>query len=72
MSKPLRAEPEAVDELRAGAQRYEERRAELGTDFLAAAKAAASRIAQVPTIGSLVRDVPPELGVRQVFLSRFP
>lgn len=72
MSKRLRVELEALEELRAAARWYEERRAGLGLDLLASAKEGVGRIRQLPSCGSPVRDVAAELGTRQLLLGRFP
>ena len=72
MSKPLRAEPEALEELQAAARWYEQRRDGLGFELLASVREATGRIRESPSSGSPVRHVAPELGIRQLLLGRFP
>jgi toxin ParE1/3/4 len=72
MTKPLRLDDEAAQELEEATIWYEARRANLGKDFLAAVRAACARIAENPRAWSFARDVPPDFGVRKCVLRRFP
>ena len=72
MHKQVRASPGAEEELTAAARWYEGRRAGLGAEFIAAADLAVSQIRELPSSGSPVRNVPPELGIRQLQVQRFP
>ena len=68
----LRLEPEASEELRAAVKWYEERRAGLGTEFLAEVNSVLERIRQFPGIGAFAPSVPKGLGVRTTPVGRFP
>jgi plasmid stabilization system protein ParE len=70
--KPVRAEPEADEELRAAARWYERKRPGLGRDFLAAIGAAIELIQRHPAGGSRVPSVKRTLPVRRLILRRFP
>ena len=72
MSKPLRTEEEAEDELSEAIRHYEERRAGLGEDFLAAVDKALARIVRLPGSGAPLPQVPLELGVRRIPVEGFP
>ncbi|MFL6199120.1 MAG: type II toxin-antitoxin system RelE/ParE family toxin [Thermoanaerobaculia bacterium] len=72
MSKPLRTEEEAEDELSEAIRRYEERRAGLGEELLVAVDTALARIAMLPGSGAPVPQVPPELRIRRMPVQGFP
>ena len=72
MTKPIRIEPEADQELLEAARWYEQRRAGLGADFLAAIGAAAELIQRRPAGGTRVSGVRDEVPARQLVLRRFP
>lgn len=63
MTKPVRFDDEAADELEMAAQWYEARRTNLGFDFLTVVRDGLERIADRPQTWPLARDVPNELGV---------
>ncbi len=70
--KPLRFSPESVEELAEAAAWYASQRPELAEWFLeevaSALKSAQTRPASFPRL----RDLPPDLAVRRVLLSKFP
>jgi plasmid stabilization system protein ParE len=72
MTKPLRFDDEAAEELDMAAAWYEARRRNLGVDFMTAVREALQRIAATPRTWPLVRDVPERLNVRRFLLRRFP
>ena len=72
MSKALRTEEEAEDELSEALRHYEERRAGLGEELLAAVDKALARIVKLPGSGAPVPHIPPELRVRRVPVEGFP
>ena len=72
MSKRVRIEPEAEQELRAARDWYNERRAGLGHELVEAAHEAVSRIRETPNTSVPVPGVPSGLGARRVFMRRFP
>lgn len=72
MSKPLRLDDEAAEELDEAATWYEARRPELGIELIHAVRQAFRRIAEAPQAWPLARDVPPHLRVRKLLLQRFP
>jgi toxin ParE1/3/4 len=72
MTRPLRFDDEATEELEMAAAWYEARRRNLGIDFTTAVREALQRIAATPRTWPLVRDVPERLNVRRFLLRRFP
>ncbi len=72
MTKPLRFDDEAVEELEAAAAWYEARRMSLGIDFVRVVRDALDRVAENPQTWPSVRDVPARLNVRRFLLRRFP
>ena len=72
MKPRVRIEPEALEELRAARDWYNERRDGLGRQFVEAASEAVSRIRSMPNSGTPVPGVPLDLEVRRVFVQRFP
>ncbi|HET7499685.1 MAG TPA: type II toxin-antitoxin system RelE/ParE family toxin [Kofleriaceae bacterium] len=72
MTRPLRLDDEAAEELEQAASWYEARRPGLGKDFLAEVRIAFGRICDRPQACPLARDVPPRLGARRCVLRRFP
>ena len=71
MTKPVRLDLVAEEELVATEAFYEER-ALLGGDFVAAVREAARRLAEHPRLFPLARGVASQLGVRRCPLRRFP
>lgn len=72
MTKPIRTEPEAGEELLEATRWYERRRRGLGMEFLAAIGAAVELIQQNPDGGSPVPGVKDEIPARRLVLRRFP
>jgi len=72
VTKPIRTEPEADEELLEAARWYEQRRRGLGLDFLAAIGAAVELIQRYPAGGSRVPGVKDEVPARRLVLRRFP
>ena len=72
MSKPVRLARQAREELLEAARRYGDERPELRIDFLAAIDDAIERVARLaPHLGS-PPGIDPTLGVKRVFVKRFP
>ena len=71
MTKPIRTEPEANEELLEAVRWYEQRRPGLGLEFLAAIGAAVELIQRHPG-GSRVPGVKDEVPARRLVLRRFP
>ena len=72
MTKRVRIEPEAADELGEAALWYENRRTRLGSDFLDRVDLALSRLNRWPHAGVAVPGLPVELDVRRVPVDRYP
>jgi toxin ParE1/3/4 len=72
VSKPLRFDVEAANELEQAAAYYEERREGLGNRFLTAAREVLARVRKLPGSGAPVPRVPIDLCVRRIHLHRFP
>lgn len=72
MSRRVRLEPEAEEELRTAAAHYDGQVSGLGRDFIAAASTAARRLRSWPHSGSFVDGVDPTLEVRRLSVPRFP
>lgn len=72
MTKRIRFDHEAAEELEMAAQWYDARRTNLGLDFLAIVRDALERIEDRPQTWPLARDVPVELNVRRFVIRRFP
>lgn len=72
MTKPLRFEPEAKQELEESAGWYEDQRSGLGQLFLKAVAGTLNRIQAFPAASASVAHLPPELPVRQAPVKRFP
>lgn len=70
--KSVRLEPEAKQELAAGAAWYEQRREGLGLEFLAEVDAVVAAIARWPCRFPLYPRVPTELGVGRAAARHFP
>jgi GNAT superfamily N-acetyltransferase len=64
--------PEALDELAAAAEWYEERGPGLGDELLAEVDRLTARIDARPASFPFVLDAPRELGIRRALLKRFP
>lgn len=72
MTKPVRLAREARDELQAAARWYADQRPELRLEFLAAIDEALERLVRLaPHLGA-APGIDPALGVRRVFVTRFP
>ena len=72
MTKPLRFDDEAVEELEVAAEWYEAQRRDLGIEFVAAVREALERVAENPQAWPLVSDVAERHHVRRFLLRRFP
>ena len=72
MTKRLRLEPEATEELRAAVQWYEVRRAGLGGEFLAEIHRVLQTIQEHSAFGTPAPGVPEKLGARRIPVRRFP
>lgn len=72
MTKPIRTEPEADEELLEAARWYEQRSRGLGLEFLAAIGAAVELIQRHPTGGSRVPGVKDDVPAQRLALRRFP
>lgn len=72
MSRQVRLEPEAEEELVSAAAHYDRQVRGLGQEFVAATSAAIRRLRSWPNSGSPVDDVDPALSVRRVPVPRFP
>jgi hypothetical protein len=72
MSKPIRVDAVARQELTASARRYEGERSGLGSEFLDAIDEAMTRVARLGPDCRPAFGVPPELGVMRVRAKRFP
>jgi len=70
--KRVRLDPEARDEILQAARWYDERRAGLGHDFLAAVDEAVARLKKGARGGRPPPGVPPDLGVLRLRVRRFP
>jgi plasmid stabilization system protein ParE len=72
MTKPVRLSREAREELHEAARRYGEVRPELRTEFLAAIDEAMVRLVRMARHLGSPPGIDPALGVRRVFVERFP
>lgn len=72
MTKPLRFDDEAVEELESAAQWYETNKEGLGIEFVHAVREALLRISERPHTWPLKAGVPPHLNVKHFVLRRFP
>ncbi len=72
MTRRVRLEPEAEEELYVAAAHYDRQVRGLGKDFIGATRAVAQRLRRWPNSGSVVDDVDPALGVRRFPVQRFP
>ncbi len=72
MTKPLRFDDEAVEELEVAAEWYEARRENLGLELVSAVREALRRVSESPKTWPVVRAVPERLEVRRFLLRRFP
>ena len=72
MTKPVRLAREARDELHEAARRYGEVRPELRAEFLAAVDEAMTRLVRMARHLGSPPGIDPALGVRRVFVTRFP
>lgn len=72
MSKPVRVEDGARDELYAAVAWYEQKRPALGREFFAEIQRTLELIERHPGLGSPLPRVRAERGIRRVPLRRFP
>lgn len=72
MTRPLRAEEEAIRELEEAVRWYEDQRPGLGDELLAEIESTLQRIERWPGAGAPVPRVPAELSVRRAPVKRFP
>jgi toxin ParE1/3/4 len=72
MSKPVRVDPEAEEEIAAGIDWYERERPRLGTEFLEAITIAVRSLREPGPECGPARGVPPELQVKRKLVERFP
>jgi toxin ParE1/3/4 len=72
VTKPLRIEDGARDELYAAVAWYEEKRSGLGREFFAEIQRTLELIERHPSLATPVPRVPVERGVRRLPLRRFP
>lgn len=72
MSRQVRFEPEAEQELVDGALHYDEQVPGLGSEFVTAVSTAIRRLRNWPNAGTPVDAVDPALNVRRVPVPRFP
>ena len=72
MSKPIRVEDSARNELRSVVAWYEEKQAGLGGEFFAEVERTVDLIERHPGLGASVPRVPAERGTRRLPLRRFP
>ena len=72
MHKPISFAPQARDEVNAAARRYGEERPELRVEFHAAIKEALDRMVRLSAHLGTPPLVPPGLGIKRVFVERFP
>lgn len=72
MTKPLRLDREAEEELAEAVSWYQERAPVLARRFVLAIRRAFERIAEHPAAWPPARHVPPALGARACWLRRFP
>lgn len=70
--KPIRIEPEAIEELSAAAEWYERRREGLGSEFIAAVDAVLATVGRDPGRFPSYPGSDPRLGVRRAGTPRFP
>ncbi len=72
MTREVTLDPDAAVELEAAAIWYNDKRPGLGLQFLAAVDRAIQHAVRWPHTGTLVDDLPPDLTVRRLPVSRFP
>ncbi len=72
MTRPATLHADAAAELQAATDWYDERRAGLGLQLLAAVDRAVQQARSWPHSGSLVPEVPSDLAVRRLPVARFP
>ncbi len=72
MTKPVRFDEEAEEELTAAAIRYEKQQAGLARQLLAAVNRAVERIRTGPSRCTYEPTVPRDLKVQRVFVQKFP
>lgn len=72
MTKPVRFDREAEEELAAAVDWYESQRHGLGLDLLEVIEDAISRIGKAPLQFPLLPSIPSELGARTCSVKRFP
>lgn len=72
MSKPIRIDREAEEELWAAASWYQQQRPPLGDELLQAVHDAMDRIQESPPVAPLAKGIPEKLAVRKRLVRRFP
>lgn len=72
MTRPVRIDEEAADELADAARWYERHRRGLGRELVAAVRRAFAAISENPQAWSLAPGVSPDFDVRRLPLHRFP
>lgn len=72
MTKPLRVDREAEEELAEAVTWYEENKPGLGREFLDAIEEAQLDLSEGPALCSLAPGIPKELVVRRILVRRFP
>jgi toxin ParE1/3/4 len=72
MTKSLRFDDEATEEMNAAAEWYEARRENLGIEFVGEVRQALATIASGPEAWALDPQIDEQLGVRRFLLRRFP
>jgi len=72
VSKPIRVEDSAKNELRAIVAWYEDKQPGLGGEFFAEVERTLELIERHPALGASVPRVPAERGTRRLPLRRFP
>jgi plasmid stabilization system protein ParE len=72
MTRSVRIEATAREELAAAVQWYEEQRSGLGAEFLDSVHDAITRLIETPGIALRVPGCPADLPARRIFVRRFP
>jgi plasmid stabilization system protein ParE len=72
MTKPIRIDSEAENELNAACDWYEQQCVGLGNELLQAIHEIVARVADYPSSGALHPHVSKDLGARRMLVKRFP
>jgi toxin ParE1/3/4 len=72
VTKPLRAQGEASQELNEVVRWYEDRRSGLGSRFLSAVDVTIEQLLRFPQAGAPVPRIPPDLTIRRAPVKGFP